>query len=78
MNQKRTLAQSLFDSPEARRIARRAVAEAQRELDEAWRRGDPVGEGDPNHPMYNGGVDPRKLFGRPAADHMALQQRRRS
>lgn len=77
MTQKRTVPQAVFDSPEALRLARRAVEESQREMDEAWRRGDPVGEGDPNHPKYNGGVDPRKLFGRPVQAHLDLQYKGR-
>jgi hypothetical protein len=77
MTKKRTVQQSVFDSPEARRIARQAVTEVKKEALDAWRRGDPVPEGDPNHPKYNGGVDPRKLFGRPVQQHLDLQQRRR-
>ena len=75
MSAKRTVSQAVFDSPEGRRVAREGTAAATRELDAAWRRGDPVDEGDPNHPKYNGGVDPRFLFGRLANEHMELQHR---
>jgi hypothetical protein len=72
---KKTVRQAAFDSKEARRAAREGHANARSELEAAWRRGDDVGEGDPNHSMYNGGSDPRMLFGRHVADHIALQSR---
>ena len=66
--------QAVFDSPEAERVAQSAHLAALKELDVAWQAGKQVDEGDPNHPMYNGGIDPRYLFGRKAADHLALQK----
>lgn len=77
MTQKRTVPQAVFDSPEAQRIARQAAKDVEQGALDAWRRGDPVPEGDPNHPKYNGGVAPRRLFGRPAQQHLDLQQRSR-
>lgn len=75
MKTKRDVPQGVFDSEDAQRAARRGHSEAVKALQAAWDRGDAVGDGDPNHPMYNGGVDPRMLFGRKQGVHMALQNR---
>lgn len=49
--EKRTVPQAVFDSPEAIRAARQGHAEACAELARTPRH--LLGEGDPNHPMYD-------------------------
>jgi hypothetical protein len=46
---KRTVPQSVFDAPEAKRIAKIAFREAKEELDNTPRH--QLDEGKPNHPM---------------------------
>lgn len=48
MTEKRTIPQSVFDSPEAIRIAKLATAQAKRELDATPRH--LLDKGNPNHP----------------------------
>lgn len=64
---KRTVSQSVFDSPQAKRVAKIAVAEANRQIEAAHARGE-FDDGDPNHPKYNNGINyvtgkPATLFG---------------
>jgi len=63
---KRTVPQSVFDTPEAIRAARLGHAEACAELDKLPRH--MLNEGNPNHPMYDA-----KLFGYDRAEFMAKQ-----
>ncbi len=63
---KRTVPQSVFDTPEAIRAAKLGHAEACAELDKLPRH--MLNEGNPNHPMYDD-----KLFGYDRAEFMAKQ-----
>jgi hypothetical protein len=65
---KRTVPQSVFDTPEALRAARLGHAAACAELDKLPRH--MLNEGNPNHPMYDA-----KLFGYAQAEFMAKQYR---
>ena len=49
--EKKTVPQSVFDSPEAIKVAKCGHAEACAELDRTPRH--LLGEGNPNHPMYD-------------------------
>lgn len=76
---KRTVPQSVFDSPEAKRIAKRAMREADEELRAKHLRGE-FDEGDPNHPKFNNGINyatglPAQLFGHDTKEFMAKQHR---
>lgn len=61
-----------YELPKARRVA--ALAMADKELRRNHEAGI-IDEGDPNHPMYNGGLNYTKLFGRSWEATMALQNR---
>jgi hypothetical protein len=63
---KRSVAQAVFDSADAKRIQRQGHAEACRELANTPRH--LLGDGNPNHPMYD-----LHLFGIPANEFMARQ-----
>jgi hypothetical protein len=63
---KRTIPQSVFDSPEAIRAAKAGHAEAVSELNKLPRH--MLGEGNPNHPMYD-----LKLFGYDVKEFLAKQ-----
>lgn len=67
---KRTVPQTIFDSPEARRVQKAAHRQACAELDAKFAAGGPFDDGDPNHPMYS-----RTLFGYPEAEFLARQYR---
>lgn len=54
--QKRTVAQSVFDSKDAKRIAKIAMKEADDMIYAQHLRGE-FGDGDPNHPKYNNGYN---------------------
>lgn len=67
--QKRTVPQSVFDSPEAIRCAKLGHLEACNVLERTPRH--MLDEGNPNHPMYD-----NTLFGHNEQDFMAKQYRR--
>ena len=74
MNTKRTVAQSVFDSPEAKKLIKKAFAEVDKERDALFRAGGPFQEGDPNHPMYNqSSNNPTHLFGYPTKEFLSKQ-----
>ena len=79
---KRTVAQSVFDSPAALRIAKQATHEAGVELERQHRAG-VFDEGDPNHPKYNNGSNyatglPVSLFGEAPTTFLRRQYIRRT
>jgi hypothetical protein len=65
---KRTVPQAVFDSKEARRVARQGHLEACRELNRTPRH--LLDEGNPNHPNYD-----LKLFGYDANEFLSKQYR---
>lgn len=65
---KRTIPQSVFDSPEAQRIAKQAHREACKELARTPRH--KLDPGNPNHPDYD-----HRIFGYAVPDLLAKQYR---
>ena len=71
---KRDVHQSVFDSPEAKKLIKQAFKEVDRELDAQFRAGGPFAEGDPNHPKFNqSSSNPETIFGYETKAFMARQ-----
>lgn len=68
-HQKRTVPQSVFDSPAAKKAAKAGYAQACSELDAKFAAGGPFDEGDPNHPKYS----PKTIFGYEEKEFLAKQ-----
>lgn len=71
------VSQSVFDSKEAKAVVKKAFREADEELYQLHKRGI-FSEGNPNHPMYNNGINyttglPVSLFGYETESFMARQ-----
>ena len=65
---KRTVPQSIFESPDARRIAKQAHREAREELERKPRH--LLDPGNPNHPNYD-----NRIFGYTVPDILSKQYR---